>query len=667
MSFSRVIFWLSLTTVLLLLIFGWYQIRDESEEHALRKFEITTQHEVDILVTRMKEYERILRGAAGLYNSSENITRDEWLKYYQSLQLDSSLPGVQALGFSIIFPKDQLTTIENQIHNSGYPEFSVYPKGDRETYSAIVFIEPFDNRNSRAFGYDMYSNPIRQIAMRRAINTGLPSWSDSVTLVQEIDDDIQKGFLVYLPVFKKGSFPRSEVERQNDIYGFVYSAFRARDMMSKIFDQRRKSFDLKLYEGDITNEKLLFSSGKPEKSPKFTKVYNISFSGVNWSAVFTTNSTFVEDDTYPLENWLLGLGVLVILLVATGVVIDDKKRNQLNLLNNSMEKRVKDAVIMAELTEFLQTCSHIKDAYPIIAKTMQKLLPNLYGACYILNNSETLLIQQQVWGDKTLFIDHFPKNDCWSIKRSAIHNSYNKNLLETSCKHFTNNSSGLCIPLLSQGKLIGVLCFTLSPNQVQQIPQHNIDLITSVSDMISLALANLQLRVALHDLSMRDALTGLYNRRFIEECIQREIDKASRSGSSLVVVMADLDHFKHINDYYGHDAGDAVLKSISQLFIGFRKGYDIVSRYGGEEFLFLLTDISQENASKRLEELRLQIEDMKVQIGGHVIDSLSISIGAATYPEMGTEKEVLINRADEAMYYAKNNGRNQIAFYTPTQ
>ena len=129
--------------------------------------------------------------------------------------------------------------------------------------------------------------------------------------------------------------------------------------------------------------------------------------------------------------------------------------------------------------------------------------------------------------------------------------------------------------------------------------------------------------------------------------------------------MADLDHFKHINDNYGHDAGDAVLKSISQLFIGFRNGYDIVSRYGGEEFLFLLTDISQENAFKRLEELRLQIEDLKVDTGGHVIDGLSISIGAATFPEMGTEKEILINRADEAMYLAKNNGRNQIAFYTP--
>lgn len=131
--------------------------------------------------------------------------------------------------------------------------------------------------------------------------------------------------------------------------------------------------------------------------------------------------------------------------------------------------------------------------------------------------------------------------------------------------------------------------------------------------------------------------------------------------------MADLDHFKHINDQYGHDAGDAVLKSICQLFIGFRKGYDIVSRYGGEEFLFLLTDISQENAFKRLEELRLQIEDMKVQTGEHVIDSLSISIGAAIYLEMGTEKDTLINRADEAMYFAKNNGRNQISFYTPTQ
>ena len=667
MDFSRVVFWISLATVLLLLILGWNEIRENSEEHAIRKFEITTQHEVDILKKRLKEYERVLRGAAGLYYSSNDITRDEWRKYYQSLQLDLSLPGIQALGFSKIFPKDKLPAIENELHSTGYPEFSVYPVGDRETYSAIVFIEPFDDRNSAAFGYDMYSNPVRRVAMQRAIKTGLPSWSKSVTLVQEIDDDIQKGVLVYLPVYNKGELARSEVERQNAIYGFSYSAFRIKDMMSKIFDQRQKTFDLQLYEDEIAKDKLLFSSGDSFESAKLTEIYNIHFGGVKWIAMFTNNSTFFDNDGDFLENWLLGLGVLVVLLVAAGIIIDDHKRKQLSKLNHSMEKRFQDSIIMAELTEMLQSCSHIEDAYPIIAQSMQNLLPNLSGACYILNNSETLFIQQQVWGNKTLFTETFHQHDCWSIKRSTIHNSFDKNLIETPCNHFTNNASGLCIPLLSQGKLIGVLSFSLSPHQIQQIPKHDIELITSASDMISLALANLQLRVELHDLSMRDALTGLYNRRFIEECIQREIDRASRSSSSLIIVMADLDHFKHINDNYGHDAGDAVLKSISQLFIGFRNGYDIVSRYGGEEFLFLLTDISQENAFKRLEELRLQIEDMKVETGGHVIDSLSISIGAATFPEMGTEKEILINRADEAMYFAKNNGRNQIAFYTPKQ
>jgi len=189
MEFSRVVFWVSLTTVFLLLIFGWYEIRENSEEHALRKFEINTQNEVDILFSRLKEYERVLRGAAGLYYSSDKITHDEWRKYYQSLQLDSSLPGIQGLGFSKIFPKDKLPAIENELHSAGYPEFSVYPEGDRETYSAIVFIEPFDERNSKAFGYDMYSNPVRRVAMQRAIKTGQPSWSKSVTLVQEIDDD----------------------------------------------------------------------------------------------------------------------------------------------------------------------------------------------------------------------------------------------------------------------------------------------------------------------------------------------------------------------------------------------------------------------------------------------------------------------------------------------
>lgn len=664
---SRITVWIGLAVFFAMLFFGWQKMRDTVDSNAVKTFDVMVSHERDLLETRMEDYERVLRGTLGLFSASESVSRDEWHAYYQALQLELSLPGIQGLGYSVLFPKAELAEQEAQVRAEGYPEFSIYPQGDRERYSAIVYIEPFLARNLRAFGYDMYSEPVRRKAMDRAISSTLPSWSGKVKLVQELDNDIQPGFLVYLPVYKKGYPTRSQAERQQAIQGFVYSAFRAGDMMSQLFDYPDRQFEVQLYDQTVDKENLLYSTADITGAAKFTKRIDIEIGGANWVALFSSNERFESTQNYSLANLFLGAGLLVTLILLITLIIDGRQRAQLSSANLLLENRINESAMMAELTELLQSCGDVEEAFPIIASSMRALLPNLSGACYMINNSETLLIARCTWGDQVPPTQSFVPQNCWAVKRSLVHLSGEGAFAEVRCSHVQAPTEGLCAPLLSQGKLIGVLTFVTASvvGSVFTISKRERDLITSASEIVSLALANLVLRVSLRDQSMRDSLTGLYNRRFIDESLLRELDRARRNGTSLAIAMLDLDHFKSINDVYGHAVGDQVLKKVGALLGNFRVGYDIVARYGGEEFLLILTDISSDEVSTRLEQLRATIEAVRVETEEKVVDKVSISIGVALFPQMGDDREALLSLADQALYQAKGNGRNQVVFYTP--
>jgi|GEM_PF-1093309 len=666
MSNSRVLIWIGLTVFFAMLILGWQKLRQNVDLNAQKAFDVLVNHERDLLVTRMEDYERVLRGTLGLFSASETVNRSEWEAYYQALQLELSLPGIQGLGYSVIFPKSELAELEDQVRAEGYPEFSVYPDTDRSIYSAIVYIEPFTARNLRAFGYDMYSEPVRRKAMDRAISTTLPSWSGKVQLVQELDNDIQAGFLVYLPVYKKGYPTRSEIERQEAIQGFVYSAFRAGDMMSQLFEYPDRQFELQLYDQQIGPDNLLYSTVEAVEEANLSKAIEINIGGATWIAVFSSNQRFDNERNYSVANLFLAAGIVVLLVLLVSLVLDERQRKRISEANRTLESRVEESTVMAELTELLQSCSDVDEAFAVIASSMRTLLPSLSGVCYMLNNSETLLIAKRNWGEQTLLAETCAPHECWAVKRSVVHLSGYNGLAEVRCHHLNGSSEAFCAPLITQGKLIGVLSLVAcsSAGRASTISKHEKELITSASEIISLALSNLMLRVSLRDMSMRDSLTGLYNRRFMQESVSRELDRGRRTGSSIAIAMVDLDHFKNINDAYGHAAGDKVLKAVGALMTSFRTGSDYVARYGGEEFLLVLTDIAREEAAKRLEHLRNSVEELKTEAEGHVIENITISIGVAMFPQMGEDQEELLSKSDQALYEAKRNGRNQVIFYT---
>jgi diguanylate cyclase (GGDEF)-like protein len=187
-----------------------------------------------------------------------------------------------------------------------------------------------------------------------------------------------------------------------------------------------------------------------------------------------------------------------------------------------------------------------------------------------------------------------------------------------------------------------------------------LNLATAVAEEASLALGNLRVRESLHEQSVRDPLTGLYNRRFLEEFLLRELARADRKKHSLSIITLDIDHFKRINDSLGHGAGDIVLRRIGLLLQGFVRQSDIACRVGGEEFSVLLPEASMQIAEQRAESIRKAVQELRLKYEDHDLSGITISLGVAAYPDHGTTPDSLIRAADEALYDAKFRGRDRV-------
>ena len=185
-------------------------------------------------------------------------------------------------------------------------------------------------------------------------------------------------------------------------------------------------------------------------------------------------------------------------------------------------------------------------------------------------------------------------------------------------------------------------------------------LAVTVGDHISLALANIRLREALRHQVVHDVLTGLFNRRYLEETLEREIYRGQRKGASLGLIMLDLDNFKHFNDTYGHEAGDNLLHTLGKFLAEQVRREDVACRYGGEEFVLILPEASSEIVQQRAKDIRREFPKIPVVHSGQVLQSVTLSLGVAMFPEHGATGREVLRAADEAMYRAKAHGRNRV-------
>ncbi len=347
-----------------------------------------------------------------------------------------------------------------------------------------------------------------------------------------------------------------------------------------------------------------------------------------------------------------------------GVFAAARDISRLRSSQQELEKSNHEILIMGQMTEFLQSCQSAEETYPIIQSTMAQLFPDSSGSCFILNDVSNFLEEVAKWGDSSISETLFLMEDCWALRRGHLHSFDTQQSINVRCKHvWRDNTSYICVPLLAHGhcRTLGTIHLTpVTPLESKSALDHRRQLAISAADNISLALTNLKLRESLKTLSLHDPLTGLFNRRFMEETMDREIVRATRLDQSLIIAMLDIDHFKNFNDTYGHNAGDLVLKQVAGILKGFRSGLDVSCRFGGEEFILILTDITLEQATPRLEDLREAIGKLNLTVGCRNLPCITVSMGVSLFPSHGTTAQELIKGADEALYRAKKNGRDRM-------
>jgi diguanylate cyclase (GGDEF)-like protein/PAS domain S-box-containing protein len=342
----------------------------------------------------------------------------------------------------------------------------------------------------------------------------------------------------------------------------------------------------------------------------------------------------------------------------------EQAQNELNQQNATMvqelTKRSGRANLLARMAKLLQSSGNMEEAVSIVLGLAPKIFPTFRGALLLLNDPRTLLEIAGTWADCDLpAAGNFDANSCWALRTGQRH------FVEISdqtarCAHATTSkNSYLCIPVITQGGAVGVLHLQSMTSMAEPF-ESELLLINTFAEQVGLSISNLKLQEALRQQSTKDALTGLYNRRHLDESLEREIRRAARTEQPVAVVMFDLDHFKRFNDTFGHEAGDSVLRELGALLSRNVRAEDIPCRFGGEEFLLILPGAPLEGARSRAERLRSQARDLTVLHQGKSVGMITISVGVAAFPIHGLSVKELIAAADTALYQAKKDGRDRV-------
>jgi len=370
-------------------------------------------------------------------------------------------------------------------------------------------------------------------------------------------------------------------------------------------------------------------------------------------------------------------GLILAALVSERREIESALResnSRLRLSVDELQQHNNKMILLNEMGDLLQSCSMIEEAYTIIGQFGERLFLEESGALYMINNSQNSVETAVVWGKHPPEQDTFALDQCWALRRGRFH-LLNEGGLELLCPHLKTHPplAALCIPMMAQGETMGILHLQsgsapadgLNGEHVV-ISETQLQLAKAMADTIALALANLKLRMSLLHQSIRDPLTDLFNRRYLEETLEREVRRAARLERSVAVIMLDIDHFKRFNDTFGHEAGDILLRELGVFLKQEIRGGDFACRYGGEEFVLILPEISPEHVLNSAERMRERIKEINIQYSGGVLENITLSMGVALFPIHGTTGKAVLHAADEALYEAKHQGRDRVVIALDT-
>lgn len=334
-------------------------------------------------------------------------------------------------------------------------------------------------------------------------------------------------------------------------------------------------------------------------------------------------------------------------------------------LQSEMSTISREASLMSETDDLLQSCLSGDEAYKIVIRHLEAQFPAMHGAIFSMTLPHNTAELATKWGSPAISQDNFAVKDCWALRRGRVHISLSGDS-RLACAHIGSQmpAYAICVPMVAQGETLGFLYMDTGTEKMSSGAAPMTDseerIVKMLSEHLALAVANMNLRESLRTQSIRDPLTGLFNRRYMEESLEREFRRAARKETSLAVLMIDVDHFKRFNDTQGHEAGDAVLRELAKLFQSQLRAEDIVSRYGGEEFMLILPEADMIAARECGDRLRNAVHAMQIQHLGKTLEGIRLSIGVACHPQHGNNADALLRSADMALYHAKEAGRDQM-------
>ncbi len=633
---NKAVAWAVLGLTILLTLWLWRYSESELSHRQHERFLLAVKNHQSRLIGRMQDYEQVLRAGVALFAAKGMPSREEWRIYVEALQLDSTLPGILGTGFALMVPRSDKAAHEQSVRAEGYPAYRIHPADNREMLSSIVYLEPFKGRNLRAFGFDMYSDPVRRAAMARARDTGRPAISGKVRLVQETNAEVQPGFLMYLPVYREDLPHHSVATRRRALVGFVYSPFRAFDLLENVFHDVDQELEVQLFDRRPVPENLFFSTPGAVRTAQHSIEREFEVGGQVWVARFWSSRN-LEASLASSQSTLILFGGLALDLLLFSVLY----------LNAKFRRKMRNAAAKLQLS----------------LDSFTTLMENIPGAVFRSEIGTSLRMVQLSQGVQTLTAvppERFLTGEL--AYRELIHPDDKCNVSEAIAEAIATQSA-YAIEYRIRAmdgftRWVGERGRATAGTGIQGGWLDGV-----ILDITERKAAEIMIR----DLAFNDTLTGLPNRRLLLDRLDHQLLSSTRTGQYGALMFIDLDDFKAINDTLGHQAGDQVLIEVSSRLLASVRESDTVARLSGDEFVVVLDNLGKtaEAAIAEATAMGSKIRDRLSQpytLGtapGHTTPSIGITVFCGA----GASAHQLLRRADQAMYKAKSAGRNQLQFY----
>ncbi|MBN3908658.1 MAG: diguanylate cyclase [Nostoc sp. NMS1] len=324
-----------------------------------------------------------------------------------------------------------------------------------------------------------------------------------------------------------------------------------------------------------------------------------------------------------------------------------------------LEAKKRELIYLSDMADMLYCCESEDEVYQVVALTCSKLFPNMSGCIYIIANSKNYVQMNSFWGDNRSSKEIFSLSDCWALRRGKFNllSSCNSGLI---CNHLIQPVSGahLCVPLFGQGEVVGILHIYA----LEEISPEDQQITEIIARTLGFALNNLSIKKRLTHDNLRDRMTQLFNQSYMETIMEQRLAEAERSGQPLSVIFLDIDNFKSYNSRYGHVTANIVIQGLAKLLLKSIRSFDIPCRWGGEEFVIVMPNMTLEALRKRVEQLRVDVEQMQLKDGDRILQGITASFGIAI-SEPGITVKDFLNRANQAMLEAKRIGKNRVMEY----